>query len=471
MNPVEPTLPLAALPGASGDATPGAGVFDLFRIGIGPSSSHTVGPMIASARFVSEIPFDGPFSTLKVELFGSLALTGKGHATDVAVILGLLGEHPDQVDPDDVERLVQLVARRKTLHVRGHNVAFDPATDIRFNPGMLPRHPNAMRCAIIGTEAAFSRIYYSVGGGFVITEADPAGGAGAVHSVPYPFATSRQLLELAAAAGLSIAELQRANERSQRSDAEISDGVERIWIAMKSCVERGLRQGGELPGGLHVKRRAPGLYARLLDRKGDNEADVLHGMDWINLYALAVNEENAAGGRVVTAPTNGAAGIIPAVLHYYDRFVSGASAERIETFFLAAAAVGSLIKRNASISGAEVGCQGEVGSACAMAAGGLAAAMGGSNAQVENAAEIGLEHNLGLTCDPIGGLVQIPCIERNAIASVKAINAARLALHGDGTHHVSLDQVIRTMRDTGRDMLSKYKETSQGGLAVNAIEC
>jgi L-serine dehydratase len=293
MIPADPTLAVTPLAGESGAAAPRAGVFDLFRIGIGPSSSHTVGPMIASARFVSEIPFDGPFSTLKVELFGSLALTGKGHATDVAVILGLLGERPDQVDPDDVERLVQLVARCKTLHARGHRVAFDPAIDIRFNPTMLPRHPNAMRCTIIGTEAAFSRVYYSVGGGFVITEADDSGSPGATHSVPYPFATSLQLLQLAAGAGLTIAELQRANERSLRSDTEISDGVERIWTAMKSCVERGLRQGGELPGGLHVKRRAPGLYARLRDRKGDNEADVLHGMDWINLYALAVNEEKS----------------------------------------------------------------------------------------------------------------------------------------------------------------------------------
>ena len=289
--------------------------------------------------------------------------------------------------------------------------------------------------------------------------------------VPHPYTNSEELLRMATAAGLSIAGLQRANERAIRSDAEISAGIAAIWSVMQDCVQRGLRQDGELPGGLRVRRRAPGLHARLLERQGANDFDVLSGIDWVNLYALAVNEENAAGGRVVTAPTNGAAGIIPAVLHYYDRFVSGAAVEGIETFFLAAAAIGSLIKRNASISGAEVGCQGEVGSACAMAAAGLAAALGGSDAQVENAAEIGLEHNLGLTCDPIGGLVQIPCIERNALASVKAINAARLALHGDGSHFVSLDQVIRTMRDTGRDMLSKYKETSEGGLAVNAIEC
>jgi L-serine dehydratase len=468
MTPADPPASIAA--SASGEVASWTGVFDLFRIGIGPSSSHTVGPMIAAARFVAEIGFDGPFSALQVELFGSLALTGKGHATDVAVVLGLLGERPDQVDPDHVARLVQQVVTRKTVNIRGHQVAFDPATDILFNPVMLARHPNAMRCSIIGADAALARTYYSVGGGNVIAEGDEGSGAGTARA-PYPFTTSLQLLEMAEAAGLTIAQLQRANERSLRSDAEISDGIARVWNAMQACVERGLRHGGELPGGLHVKRRAPGLHARLIGKSGSNEPDVLHGIDWVNLFALAVNEENAAGGKVVTAPTNGAAGIIPAVLHYYDRFVAGASVERIETFFLAAAAVGSLIKRNASISGAEVGCQGEVGSACAMAAAGLAAAMGGSNAQVENAAEIGLEHNLGLTCDPIGGLVQIPCIERNAIASVKAINAARLALHGDGTHHVSLDQVIRTMRETGRDMLSKYKETSQGGLAVNAVEC
>jgi L-serine dehydratase len=310
-----------------------------------------------------------------------------------------------------------------------------------------------------------------VGGGFIVTDDEEDAGAPPGTPVPFPFATSEELLAMSANAGLTIAELQRANERALRTDAEISNGIAHIWAVMRACVERGLREGGELPGGLRVRRRAPALHARLVAREGANERDVLHGMDWVNLFALAVNEENAAGGRVVTAPTNGAAGIIPAVLHYYERFVEGSTQQGIETFFLAAAAVGSLIKRNASISGAEVGCQGEVGSACAMAAAGLAAALGGSNGQVENAAEIGLEHNLGLTCDPIAGLVQIPCIERNALASVKAINAARLALHGDGSHFVSLDQVIRTMRDTGRDMLSKYKETSEGGLAVNAIEC
>jgi L-serine dehydratase len=450
---------------------PWTGLFDLFRIGIGPSSSHTVGPMVAAARFAAAIP--AGVQSVKVELFGSLALTGKGHATDTAVILGLLGERPDSVDPDAVAGLVRGVAERRVLPLPGGaSVPFDPVTDIVFlRREKLPFHPNAMRCSAQGPGWDVSRVYYSVGGGFIVTDDEPAAPAVAVRPAPDPFATSEELLAMADAAGLTIAELQRANERAARSDAEISAGIGRIWDVMQACVARGLRQGGELPGGLRVRRRAPGLHARLLERAGGNALDVLAGIDWVNLYALAVNEENAAGGRVVTAPTNGAAGIVPAVLHYYDRFVAGATAEGIETFFLAAAAVGSLIKRNASISGAEVGCQGEVGSACAMAAAGLAAALGGTNGQVENAAEIGLEHNLGLTCDPIGGLVQIPCIERNALASVKAINAARLALHGDGSHFVSLDQVIRTMRDTGRDMSSKYKETSEGGLAVNAIAC
>ena len=449
-----------------------AGLFDLFRIGIGPSSSHTVGPMIAAARFVAALPPRVPVTALRVALFGSLALTGKGHATDTAIMLGLLGERPDAIDPDQVPELVRQLAARRSLPLPGgRTVPFDPAADIVFlKRERLPQHPNALRCTASGPGWTLERVYYSVGGGFIVTEGEAAS-AESVAPPPYPFTTAAAMLAMAAQAGLSLAALQRENERARRSDAEITAGIGRIWAAMQACVERGLRQDGVLPGGLLVRRRAPGLLARLLALEGGNAHDVLAGIDWVNLYALAVNEENAAGGRVVTAPTNGAAGIIPAVLHYYDRFVSGATAEGIETFFLAATAVGSLIKRNASISGAEVGCQGEVGSACAMAAAGLAAALGGSNAQVENAAEIGLEHNLGLTCDPIGGLVQIPCIERNALASVKAINAARLALHGDGAHFVSLDQVIRTMRDTGRDMLSKYKETSEGGLAVNAIEC
>ncbi len=456
----------------SDDVPAWIGMFDLFRVGIGPSSSHTVGPMVAASRFVAALPAGMAVDGLRVELFGSLALTGKGHATDTAVVLGLLGEKPDQLDPDQVPALVGAVAARKILSLPdGRIIAFDPIRDIVFNRAVLPRHPNAMRCTAHSAQAEFARTYYSVGGGFIIAEDDGAPGGADAALMPYPFTTSAELLGMAAAASLSIADLQRRNERLFRSDAQISHEIAHIWSVMQACVARGLRATGELPGGLRVRRRAPGLHLRLIEQQGRNERDVLQGMDWVNLFALAVNEENAAGGRVVTAPTNGAAGIVPAVLHYYDRFVTGASAAGIETFFLAAAAIGTLIKRNASISGAEVGCQGEVGSACAMAAAGLVAALGGSNGQVENAAEIALEHNLGLTCDPIAGLVQIPCIERNALPSVKAINAARLSLHGDGTHFVSLDQVIRTMRDTGRDMLSKYKETSQGGLAVNAINC
>ena len=448
------------------------GLFDLFRIGIGPSSSHTVGPMVAASRFLDALPPAMDVDSLTVELFGSLALTGKGHATDVAVVLGLLGERPGTVDPDGVPALVSGVARARRLTLPGNRTAgFDPVRDITFTRAVLPRHPNALRFVAHGPSGAFARTYYSVGGGFVVDDEDEVAGDPAPPAPPFLFTSSRAMMEMAESAGLTIAELQRRNELSRRSDAELSAGIGRIWDAMQGCVARGLRQSGELPGGLRVRRRAPSLLQRLQAEAARNARDPLGGMDWVNLFALAVNEENAAGGRVVTAPTNGAAGIIPAVLHYYDRFVENSTPDGVETFFLAAAAVGSLIKRNSSISGAEVGCQGEVGSACAMAAAGLAAALGGSNAQVENAAEIGLEHNLGLTCDPIGGLVQIPCIERNALAAVKAINAARLALYGDGVHFVSLDQVIRTMRDTGRDMLSKYKETSEGGLAVNAIEC
>jgi L-serine dehydratase len=452
---------------------PWTGLFDLFRVGIGPSSSHTVGPMIAAARFMAELPAGFPIAALQVDLFGSLALTGKGHATDTAVILGLLGEQPGKVDPDRVADLVRGVVQAGRIdRAGGPAIPFRASEDLVFRKReMLPRHPNALRFTASGAAGSWVRTYYSVGGGFIVTDGEDASPAESGPAIPFPFTTSTELLAMGQRAGLGIADLQRANERAVRSDEEISSGIEHIWTVMQACVARGLVQDGELPGGLHVRRRAPGLYQRLRERQGRNEHDVLAGMDWVNLYALAVNEENAAGGRVVTAPTNGAAGIIPAVLHYYDRFVSGASAEGIESFFLVAAAIGALIKRNASISGAEVGCQGEVGSASAMAAAGLAAVLGGSNEQVENAAEIALEHNLGLTCDPIGGLVQIPCIERNALASVKAINAARLALHGDGSHFVSLDQVIRTMRETGRDMLSKYKETSEGGLAVNAIEC
>jgi L-serine dehydratase len=453
---------------------PWIGIFDLFRIGIGPSSSHTVGPMIAAGRFVSELPAV-PLISLHVDLYGSLALTGKGHGTDRAIMLGLLGERPERVDPDGIPTLLESLRATRSLPLgAGRAVPFDPDANIVFHKTIsLPRHPNGLTFRAWGEGGeGICRTFYSIGGGFIVEDREEDRNEGSVPpSIPHAFGTSAELLATADAAGLSIAELQKENERAFLSNDRISEGIQQIWSAMRDCVGRGLRQSGELPGGLRVRRRAPGLHERLLRREAMNEADPLHGMDWVNLYALAVSEENAAGGRVVTAPTNGAAGIVPAVLHYYTHFVAGADEAGIETFLLAAAAIGSLIKRNASISGAEVGCQGEVGSASAMAAAGLAAALGGNNRQVENAAEIGLEHNLGLTCDPIGGLVQIPCIERNAIGAVKAINAARLALHGDGAHHVSLDQVIRTMRDTGRDMLSKYKETSEGGLAVNAIEC
>lgn len=458
-------------------APPWIGLFDLFRIGVGPSSSHTVGPMLAAASFVACLETPLPVDSITVELFGSLALTGKGHGTDTAVILGLTGVRPETVDPDEAAMVVQEVRRLRRLTLPdGRQVAFDPTTDIVFRPReTLPFHPNALRLIARWTgQEGLSRTYYSVGGGFVVDEhGQPLTGPAHVGSpsVPHPFANGAELLQRAEAAGLSIADLMRANEASLRSPAELSAGIARIREAMRACVARGLRGEGELPGGLRVRRRAPNLLHKLEARSPRNEADPLGAMDWVNLWALAVNEENAAGGRVVTAPTNGAAGIIPAVLHYYERFVPDADLPGVETFFLAAAAIGAIIKRNASISGAEVGCQGEVGSACAMAAAGLAAALGGSNAQVENAAEIGLEHNLGLTCDPVAGLVQVPCIERNAIAAVKAINAARLALHGDGRHLVSLDQAVATMRQTGFDMSHKYKETSLGGLAVNVIEC
>ncbi|WP_137178014.1 L-serine ammonia-lyase [Roseomonas sp. AR75] len=452
---------------------PWIGLFDLFRIGVGPSSSHTVGPMVAAGHFVAGLDPQEPVAAIRVELFGSLALTGKGHATDSAVILGLAGARPDALDPDEAASLVQAVRQTRTLTLPGgHRIPFDPESDIVFRPReTLPLHPNALR---ITAGTGQPRAYYSVGGGFVLDEAgQPLAAAAAAQQapVPYPFADAAELLARADQAGLSIAGLMQANEAALRSPAEIEAGIDRIRDAMQACIERGLRGSGVLPGSLRVRRRAPDLWRRLEARSGRNEADPLHAMDWVNLWALSVNEENAAGGRVVTAPTNGAAGIVPAVLRYYERFVPGADAAGVRVFLLAAAAIGAIIKRNASISGAEVGCQGEVGSACAMAAAGLAAALGGSNAQVENAAEIGLEHNLGLTCDPVAGLVQIPCIERNAIASVKAINAARLALHGDGSHVVSLDQAVATMRQTGLDMSHKYKETSLGGLAVNVIEC
>ncbi|MEH0110428.1 L-serine ammonia-lyase [Tersicoccus sp. MR15.9] len=451
---------------------------DLFSIGIGPSSSHTVGPMRAARRFASGLEKAGRLddvARLFVQLFGSLGVTGHGHGSPKAVILGLEGEDPETVDTDGADERVAAIREARTLTLAGrHAIGFDPDEDlIMHRRKSLPAHPNGMSFAAFDAagELIAERTYYSVGGGFVVDE--QAAGADRIVAdetpLPYPFTTGARLLEICEAEGLSIAEVMLANELSWRSEDELRAELLKIWAVMRECVTNGCGRDGVLPGGLKVTRRAPRLFAELSART--DESDPMRAMDWVNLYALAVNEENASGGRIVTAPTNGAAGIIPAVLHYYDAFIPGADEDGVVTFLLTAAAIGILYKENASISGAEVGCQGEVGSACSMAAGALCAVIGGTPRQVENAAEIGMEHNLGLTCDPVGGLVQIPCIERNAIASVKAINAARMARQGDGTHKVSLDKVIKTMRDTGRDMKIKYKETSRGGLAVNVIEC
>ncbi|MFY0574878.1 L-serine ammonia-lyase [Cystobacter fuscus] len=453
-------------------------VFDMFSIGIGPSSSHTVGPMRAARQFVETVAreaggLDG-VDSVKVELFGSLGHTGKGHGSDVAVILGLEGERPEEVDCDAVPARISGVVEGARLKLLGQQpVKFKPSEDIVFHKRQsLPRHPNGMRfTAGLGRGGSITRSYYSVGGGFVVNDDGTAAPSGSVReaSLPYPFKTGAELLALCQQHGLSISTLMLENEKALRSEAQVRAGLLRIWEVMQACVKRGCEREGLLPGGLKVKRRAAAIHRKL---KGDMRgADPLMAMDWVNLYALAVNEENAAGGRVVTAPTNGAAGIVPAVLHYYRRFVPNSDDEGAIRFLLAAGAIGMLYKLNASISGAEVGCQGEVGVACSMAAAALTEVMGGTPEQVENAAEIGMEHNLGLTCDPIGGLVQVPCIERNAMGSIKAINAARLALQGDGKHKVSLDKVITTMRQTGADMMTKYKETARGGLAVNIIEC
>jgi L-serine dehydratase len=455
-------------------------VFDIFKIGIGPSSSHTVGPMKAAAAFISGLEERGALpriARVSAELFGSLALTGVGHGTDQAVLLGLSGEQPDTIDPDRIPAILSSIRTGNRISLGGrHDIAFDESADLALHRAeTLPGHPNGMRFTATDADGAVldTRIYYSVGGGFVVSEEEMFRNERLAEAppVPYDFVSGSQMLEAASASGLSIADMMRENERVQRSDAEIDAGLRRIWDAMQACVARGMSQEGTLPGGLSVRRRARALHKELNGRAEASLRDPMAIMDWVSLYAIAVNEENAAGGRVVTAPTNGAAGLIPAVLHYYDRFCFGRSEQGIFTFLLTAGAIGGLYKRNASISGAEVGCQGEVGVACSMAAAGLAAAQGGTPEQIENAAEIGMEHNLGLTCDPIGGLVQIPCIERNAIGAIKAINAARLALRSDGQHHVSLDKVIRTMRETGADMQTKYKETSLGGLAVNFIEC
>jgi L-serine dehydratase len=459
-------------------------VFDLFKIGIGPSSSHTVGPMRAARLFALRLAHEGRLErTVRVQaqLYGSLGATGKGHGSDKAVLLGLLGHEPDTVDVEAIPALLAGVRGGGRLALLGrHEIAFAEKADLKFlRRETLPFHANGMRFTAFDTDGAplAERVYYSVGGGFVVSDEVAADGtrqkaiAPDTTVLPYPFHSGAELLALTARHGLSIAALMRANERHWRSDAEIDAGLLRIWGVMQACVQRGCRTAGTLPGGFKVRRRAADLHRQLCSNPEAALRDPLQVLDWVNLYALAVNEENAAGGRVVTAPTNGAAGIVPAVLHYYARFVPGATDAGVIDFLLTAAAIGILYKENASISGAEVGCQGEVGVACSMAAGALAAVLGGTPAQVENAAEIGMEHHLGLTCDPVGGLVQIPCIERNAIASVKAINAARMALRGDGTHHVSLDKVIKTMRETGADMMTKYKETARGGLAVNIVEC
>ena len=454
-------------------------VFDIFKIGIGPSSSHTVGPMRAALRFahgLEQAVLSPQVTRVKIELFGSLGATGKGHGSDKAVMLGLEGETPEDVDVLAIPKRMSDIAEQQQLHLNGkQDIPFDPSTDLIFNRRKaLPFHPNGMHFTALNSsdEIMQENTYYSVGGGFVVNP-DAEGTDRIIEddtSLPFPFTTAEEMLAHCNDQGFSISQVMLQNELAWRSETEIRDGLLHIWKTMQDCVDRGCKTEGILPGGLKVKRRAANMFYQLQHDDTNHNAP-LGKMDWVNLFALAVNEENAAGGRVVTAPTNGAAGIIPAVLHYYWRFVNGANEDGIVRFLLTAGAIAILYKENASISGAEVGCQGEVGSACSMAAGALTEVLGGTPAQVENAAEIGMEHNLGLTCDPIGGLVQVPCIERNAMGSVKAINAASMALRGDGSHYVSLDKVIATMRETGADMKTKYKETARGGLAVNVIEC
>ncbi|MBB5374300.1 L-serine ammonia-lyase [Acidocella aromatica] len=450
-------------------------LLDLFRIGIGPSSSHTVGPMRAANAFLRALAGrEGEIARLTATAYGSLAWTGKGHATDKAMVLGLAGCRPDEILPDEADKLFHGIGTAHVLRLPdGREIGFDPVRDVSFDRQMqFKRHTNAMRFTAFDTAGreVLSQLWFSIGGGFVVRDGEESEPAAEI-SVPYPYGTAAQLLHAAQVAGLSIAELALANEGARHQNEEVLGYIGRVAEAMFACIERGLTQQGELSGGLHVKRRARHIYAGLQGRAQRNEFIPHTHLDYVCAFAMAVNEENAAGGRVVTAPTNGAAGVIPAVLRYYRDFCDTADEAGVRTFFLTAAAVGGLIKRNASISGAEVGCQGEVGSASAMAAAGLCAALGGSNAQVENAAEIAMEHHLGMTCDPIGGLVQVPCIERNAFGAIKAITAASLALQGDGTHIVSLDAVIETMRQTGFDMQSKYKETSLGGLAANVTIC
>jgi L-serine dehydratase len=464
-------------------------VFDVFKIGVGPSSSHTMGPMTAANRFLDLILSDewprpssgAQVASIKVSLHGSLAHTGIGHGTGRAVILGLMGELPDSVDPDKMDGIIERVDRSGRITPEGHPAyQFQPKTDLVFDKKQpLPGHANGMSFSAFDKDGRMlvRRVYYSVGGGFVVTDTElesmrakkkmPSDAA----KVPYPFSTAKQMLEMAARSGISIAQMKRANEESQRSREELDEGLDRIWDAMRSCIERGLKVDGIMPGGLNVRRRARAIHDKLEEEWRSNRINPLLANDWLSVYAMAVNEENAAGGRVVTAPTNGAAGVIPATIRYYEHFHDDWDQNGIRDYLLTAAAVGGIIKHNASISGAEVGCQGEVGSAAAMAAAGLAAVMGGTPEQIENAAEIALEHHLGMSCDPVAGLVQVPCIERNALGAVKAVTAASLALKGDGRHFVPLDACIETMRQTGYDMNEKYKETSTGGLAVNVVEC
>jgi L-serine dehydratase len=449
-------------------------VFDIFKIGIGPSSSHTMGPMNAARSFVELLAARELLSStaqVSAQLYGSLALTGRGHCTDRAILLGLEGMSPDTIDAAAADAALKRIRDEGRLRLLGqHEIAFDEPLNLLFHTDqVLPGHSNGMRFTAhdASLRVLAREEYYSIGGGFVVQAGAAANAGAARREPPYEFNSGARLLELCRAQGLEIHELVLARERTWRSDAEIRAGLLRIWQVMQDCVRRGFEAQGLLPGVLGVRRRAPKLYRQLMSEP----LSPMHALDWVNVYALAVNEENAAGGQVVTAPTNGAAGIVPAVLHYYRRFEPGADDDGVIRFLLSAAAMGMLYKQNASISGAEMGCQGEVGVACSMAAAGLVSALHGSNEQIENAAEIGMEHNLGLTCDPVAGLVQIPCIERNAMGSVKAINAARLAMRGDGSHKVSLDQVISTMRQTGIDMSTIYKETSQGGLAVNVPEC
>ncbi|MCL6707842.1 L-serine ammonia-lyase [Pseudomonas sp. R2.Fl] len=462
-------------------------VFDVFKIGVGPSSSHTMGPMTAANRFLELIasddwprPAGAHVAALKVSLHGSLAYTGIGHGTGRAVIIGLTGEAPDRIDPDRMDEIIGEVERNGRVEPPGHPAyVFHPAADLVFDKKQpLPGHANGMRFTALDRDGRtlLTTIYYSIGGGFVVTDTEllamqKAKKAQTSQKVPYPFASAREMLDMASRSGLTIAQMKRANEEAVMDREALDAGLDRLWEAMSGCIDRGLKQDGTLPGGLKVRRRAKSIHDKLQEEWRSNRLNPVLANDWLSVYAMAVNEENAAGGRVVTAPTNGAAGVVPATIRYYLHFHPEADQEGIRDYLLTAAAVGGIIKHNASISGAEVGCQGEVGSASAMAAAGLAAVMGGSPEQIENAAEIALEHHLGMTCDPVAGLVQVPCIERNALGAVKAVTAASLALKGDGVHFVPLDAAIETMRQTGNDMSEKYKETSLGGLAVNVVEC